>query len=71
MTQIRVEPSMSDILTEFKKIQTQVNKLCSHQYEQPGGGQFPSNSWQPTIEPQQMFTSTVTTTFRSGKHINA
>ena len=50
ITQIPVEPSMSDILTEFKKIQTQVNKLRSYQ----------TTSWQPTIEPQQTFTSAVT-----------
>ena len=51
-TQIPIEPSMSDILTELRKIQTQVNKLHSHQqHKQPGGGGLSSTSWQQTTEP--------------------
>ena len=59
IAQIPVEPSMSDVLTELRKMQTQVSELCSHQHEQPGGGGLASTSWQPTIEPQQTFTSAV------------
>ena len=53
-----IEPSMSDVLTKLRKIQTQVNELRNHQQNvQPGGGGLSSTSWQQTTDPQQMFTS--------------